>query len=215
MIVIDSKEAQKQPKVIEGFRKAKVKYRIMPLEVGDFTNDKQTFIAERKGMSDFWNSMVDGRIDDQPIRMNEIYSKNRYMFIESGAFSYQSKTKHSTSWCYSKYGEIENWGVHVREYVNYIDLARKLNSLDIYLGTEKVVREKRIKYRGVPDNVKLVMGVRGVGRKKAEAMLKECGTPFRVFNDIVNNRGSKCAMAYGLKQYGTILTKYKNILTQK
>ena len=48
----------------------------MPLKVGDFTNDKQTFIVERKSIGDFWSSVVDGRIDAQPIEIYESYKKN-------------------------------------------------------------------------------------------------------------------------------------------
>jgi ERCC4-type nuclease len=216
MIIIDSKEVALQPKVVEGFRKAKVPYRIMSLEVGDFTNDKETFIAERKGMGDFWNSMVDGRIDAQSTEMYEIYEKNRYMFIESGAFSYQSKLRNSTSWCYSKYGEIENWNVQIREYVDFVDLARKLDSLDKHLGKERVVRERRKKLKHMADNQKiLARGIDGVGKKRAGQLLEECGTPMKVFEDIVYNGGERCGKIHGLKQGGAILNKIKKVLEEK
>lgn len=215
MIIIDSKEIALQPKIVEGFRKAGVPYKIMPLKIGDFTNEKETFIVERKSISDFWSSMVDGRIDAQTVEMYEIYSKNRYMFIESGAFSYQSKLRNSVSWCYSKYGEIENFGVHIREYVDFVDLARKLDSLDKYLGKERVIRERRKRLKGIPDNVKLVMGIGGVGEKKAKDMLKECGTPMKIFEDIIYNDGKRCGLIHGIKQGGAILKKYEKILNQK
>ena len=216
MIIIDSKEAALQPKVIEGFRKAKIPYKIMALKVGDFTNDKETFIVERKSITDFWSSMVDGRIDAQPIEMYEIYRKNRYVFVEAGAFSYQSKVRKAAPWCYAKYGQIENLDVHVREYIDFVDLARKLDSLDKYLGTEIVVRERRKKLKGVPDSVKILAnGIDGVGEKRAKQMLEECGTPMKVFEDIVYNEGERCGKIYGLKQGGVILTKVKDILNQK
>lgn len=216
MIIIDSKEVALQPKVVEGFRKAKIPYKIMALKVGDFTNDKETFIVERKSIGDFWSSMVDGRIDAQPIEMYEIYSKNRYIFIESGAFSYQAKLRKAAPWCYAKYGEIENIGVQVREYVDFVDLARKLASLDTYLGSKVIVRERRKKVKGVPDNVKILAnGIDGVGVKRAKQMLEECGTPMKVFEDIVYNDGERCGKIYGLKQGGAILNKVKKVLEEK
>jgi ERCC4-type nuclease len=215
MIIIDSKEVALQPKVVEGFRKAGVSYKIMPLKVGDYTNDKDTFVVERKSIPDFWSSMVDGRIDAQPVEMYEIYEKNRYMFIESGAFSYQSKLRNATRWCYSKYGEIENMGVQIREYVDFVDLARKLDSLDRYLGTERVIRERRKKLKGIPDGVKLLMAIEGIGEKKARDMLKELGTPINVFKDIIENDGDKLGKIYGIKKGGAILRKAKEVLEQK
>jgi len=215
MIIIDSKEVAQQPKVIKGFRKARIPYKIMALEVGDFTNDKETFIVERKSISDLWASTVDGRIDAQPVEMYEIYSKNRYVFVEAGGFSYNTKIK-GTPWCYTKYGQIENLGIQVREYVDFEDLARKLDSLDKYLGTERVIRERRKKLKGIPDNEKILAnGIDGVGKKRAKQMLEECGTPMKVFEDIVYNDGERCGKIYGLKQGGAILNKVKEVLEQK
>ena len=214
VIIIDSKEVALQPKVVEGFRKAKIPYKIIALKVGDFTNEKETFIVERKSMSDLWSSTVDGRIDAQPVEMYELYSKNRYIFVESGGFSYNTKLK-GTPWCYSKYGQIENLGVQVREYVDFVDLARKLDSLDKYLGTERVIRERRKKLKGIPDNVKLLMGIGGIGEKKATDMLKELTTPMNVFKDIIENDGDKLGKIYGIKKGGAVLRKMKEVLEQK
>ena len=161
---------------------------------------------------DFWGSMVDGRVDAQTKGMYEMYSKNRYIFVEAGAFQHLAIIKKSRNWVYSKYGSIENWGVNVREYIDYNDLILKLKSLDEYLGTEKVVRERRKRIRGVPDGVKFLMGIEGIGEKTARKMLEELGSPMKVLKDIVENGGKTLGKVYGLKAGGVILTKAKKIL---
>ena len=219
MIVIDSKEANAPQgvgaKILAAFKKLKVPYRIMNLQVGDYANIENTFIAERKSLTDLWNSLIDGRLDRQTKKMYELYKKNRYFFIEVGAFRHTGLIRRNPAWIYSKYGQMENIGINVREYIDYEDLVYKLHSLDRYIGSEINIREKPKKIKGIPNNVKLLMGIDGVGEKKAVSMLEECGTPINVFNDIIDNDGARCAMAYGIKQGGAILTKVKEVLTQK
>ena len=216
MIIIDSKEISTQPKIIKAFKKLHIPYKVMPLKVGDFTNDKETFIVERKSLNDLWGSTVDGRIDIQPIEMYELYKKNRYVFVEVGAYRHNAIIKKNPGWVYSKFGQVENWGCHVREYLDFEDLALKLQSLDIYLGTERVVRERRKSIKGMKENIRLLSrGMVGVGQKRAAQMLEECGTPMKVFEDIVYNEGRKCGKIHGLKKGGVILKRMEAVLTQK
>lgn len=216
MIIIDSKEVSTQPKIIKAFKKLHISYRVMPLQVGDFTNVKGTFIVERKSLNDLWSSIIDGRLDKQAKDMYEIYKKNRYVFVEVGAYLHNSLVKKNPGYVYKKFGEIENWGCQVREYVSFEDLVYKIDSLDKYLGSERVIRVVRKKMKSVPDNIRLLArGIDGVGEKRAVQMLEECGTPMKIFEDIVYNEGTRCAKIRGLKKGGAILTKIENILNQK
>lgn len=214
MIIINSNEAMNK-KLIAAFKRHGIPYIIKPIKEGDFSNVKGTFVAERKSIMDFWGSMNDGRIDAQVIEMYAAYKKNRYVFVEAGAFQHLSIVKKQRNRVYSKYGHIENWKVQVREYIDFDDLVLKLNSLDIYLKTPRVVRERRKTIRGVPENVKLLMGLAGIGEKTAKKMLGELKTAMNVIKDIVENDGEQLGKIHGVKKGGKIITKAKTVLTQK
>lgn len=212
MIIVDSKEAT-NIKLLNAFHKAGVSFKVEPLEVGDFTNSKQTFIVERKGFTDFWKSMTDHRLDKQAQEMYEIYNGNRFIFVEFGALRDLSFYKKNPHWIYSKYGEIENWGCKYREYIDFIDLVRKLDALDKYLGSERVVRERRRKIKGKTVAEKSLMGFDNVGEKTAKLMLKEMGDYWNIVKDVVNNDGKKLLKIKGVGK--KTVSKMKKALLEK
>lgn len=225
MILIDINEPKE---VFDAFKKCNIPYRKTRLPVGDFTNDKNTFVAERKGFMDFWASMTDHRIDEQPAKMYSLYSKNRYVFVESGSLAdlpdviKEKRKKYRkgkaypdpTNWIYSKYGEIENWDCNFREYIDLEDLARKIEALDQKLGNEKVLREKQIKMYGSTIAEKMLAQCAGIGPDKAKAALKKCKTLNRVFKDLYFNQ-FLLDQIKGFKKDGTILKNLKKELERK
>jgi len=52
------------------------------LRIGDFTNEKRGFIAERKRIDDFYSSMVDGRLYKQARNMYQWCSGLKLMILE-------------------------------------------------------------------------------------------------------------------------------------
>lgn len=59
------------------------------LRIGDFTNDKRGFIAERKRVDDFYSSMVDGRLYDQARKMYQWCNGLKVIILEGmGGMTY-------------------------------------------------------------------------------------------------------------------------------
>lgn len=198
MIIIDSKEATIKD-VIAGFKEAGVKYKIEPMKVGDFKSTKGNFIVERKSGNDWWASMVDHRLDSQAAEMYEQYKDNRYVFVETGSLEYLAMTKkRSQNWVYSKFGQLENLGVQVREYIDSKDLALKLDALDKYLGSEKVKRERRLKISSKNEELRFIASLPGIGEKRAKLILDELKCAFEVIMDIVERHGKRCQSIKGI-----------------
>lgn len=222
MIYIDANEPKK---VLRAFEDTGIPYEVKALKIGDFTNEKGTFVAERKSLTDFWASMTDNRLNKQMNNMYETYSDNRYLFIEWNSMGLLSVMKYKLTvhpedgewgvktyenWIYSQFGMIENYGIKVREYNNLEDLARKLDSLDKFLGAKKILREipKRLSSK-IPVDIKMLMQLGGVGKKKAKDMIKICGDFVGVIKDLVENNGILLATIKGIAPLpkGKILTK--------
>lgn len=197
--------------------KLHISYVPAPLEVGDITNEKGTFVAERKSFWDFWNSMVDYRIYAQLKDMWENYSGNRYVFVESKSLENLVKYKYvKRHWIYSMFGEIENWNVHFREYTSMSDLARKLSSLDAKLGEERKLRERRMKFSGKKTVAqKALAQFPGIRDKKVEDALKRMGNLWELFKDIIENDGQKLSAVKGFAKGGKIIKGIKNELLKK
>jgi len=215
MIIVDPNELGTNKKIAPAFKKMGVAYILDPFGEGDYTNDKRTFFVERKGMGDFWSSMVDHRIDKQARGLWENYIKNRYFFIQHATLSKLAlERRKSMFWIYKQFGKLENWGVMVREYYDFDDFVLKLNSLDKYMGSERVVRHVRKKLKGSSSVEKVLMAFPLIGEKKAILMLKQCGSLYGVCVDIVKNDGNLLSQIIGIKKNGSILNKAKEILTK-
>lgn len=179
------------------------------LPVGDVTNEAETFIAERKSFNDFWSSMVDGRIPNQEARMFEQYSDNRYVFVEVGSLlDLAEERKKDRNWIYSKFGEIENWDCHFREYNDMEDLASKLFWLDLKLGTPRVKRDVEVKIYNKTVAQKVLRQFEGLNNK-ADLMLSKCKTLRGVVIDLLNHKGKKLSEIRGIAKLpkGKILSR--------
>ena len=212
MIIIDNNEPKS---VFDAFDKCGIPFETARLDVGDFCNDKGTFIAERKGFNDFWSSMCDRRIYNQISRMYEQYDSNRYLFVEVGTLTDLAEEKRKNiNWIYSLFGEAENWNVNFREYIDLEDLARKLYSLDKKLGTERIKRDKEVKVYDASPAVRSLMQYDSVGKNKAEVMLKTCGNFIAVIDDLFGEQ-EKLGSIKGIKKGGKILENMKKEMLRK
>lgn len=199
-------------KLLEAFDKAGVHYIIKPLLEGDFTNEKGTFVAERKSTSDWWSSMVDNRLLAQVAEMYAVFGKNRYVFVENNSLSKISFRKGNRGWVYKIWGVVENWGINVREYNSFVDLALKLQALDSSLGNEKVVRERRKSLKKKSTREKVLMSFERIGEKTAISWLKELSSLMNIFEDIIKNNAEKSDKVKGISRKGKIIKNMRDAL---
>ena len=208
MLVVNVNE----PRIVEACEECGIPYIIEAFSPGDIKNVDETFIIERKGFKDFWSSMTDRRIYEQTKEMYEMYSANRYVFVEAGTLEdLCDEHTQNVNWIYSLFGEIENWGVKFREYNNMNDLVRKAYSLDAKLGTERKVRYRIVKLYGLTAAEKALSQFPGIGKDKAKAMLKQCVNLAYVI-DCVDNNPEELAKVKGIKVGGKILLSLREEL---
>lgn len=190
-----------EKELIKTCKRLGIPHRVAEIEMitGDVTNDKGTFCAEIKmSFSDFWASMVDGRIPNQEQKLYEYYSGGRYVFVEYGCLADLADMHgKDRNWIYSKFGEIENWDCKFREFDDMEDLAWKLYWLDQKLGTERKVRDVQVRIYNKTVAQKVLAQFPGIS-KKGEEMLKELKTLGNVLDDLLNNDGKKLSTIKGV-----------------
>ncbi len=79
-VVVDSREASKNKDIVEELKKKGLRVAVLELEVGDYyllaSEPSKAVIVERKTVTDFANSIRDGRIWDQARRLKEAAEKD-------------------------------------------------------------------------------------------------------------------------------------------
>lgn len=195
MIIISSKEPAE---VFHVFDELKIQYKKEDILTGDFADTDGRFVIERKGFSDFWSSMTDGRLYDQLERMSELDAKT-YVFVESGSLmDWAYERKKDVNWIYSMFGEAENMDVNFREYIDLYDLARKVHWLERKLGTEVKKRNRTVKLYNMSIPQEMLSRIPAVGEKKAKEILYHLHTLYEVMIDLFENNAERLREIKGI-----------------
>ena len=182
MLIIDIREKA----LIGVCKRLYIPHKVQRMRVGDASNTGQTFIAEiNGGKKGFFFSLQNKRLYAQVREMYEYCKDNRYLFVRQGVLNIKSDK--DVSWYYDIFGEIENWQVQFREFVDYRDLARKLYSLERQLGTERKVYDREVKMYKATVAKRMVAQLPRVGSKLSEKILKECGNFLNFINLLYND----------------------------
>jgi ERCC4-type nuclease len=220
-VVVDSREASKNKDVVEALRSKGLKVAVAELEVGDFyllaVDPSKALIVERKTVTDFANSVRDGRIWDQAKRLKEAALRDNVrplILLEGWLGVIEKRTRWNMSAILRVLDELVlDWGIPVLPSPNKrstIDwLAAKAKSLG-RTGEKRVVRlrvekkpmsiQDRILYvaegivgpvtarkllshfktlrRIANATIKELMGVEGVGEKRAREIYAIFNTPW-------------------------------------
>jgi len=175
-IIIDSKEPREMKEHLEDLGWEAIKE---SLKVGDYVRGDT--VIERKEIGDFVGSLKDGRLFKQAKNMQDNYS-SCYVGI-SGLVS-----------------EIRNWQDEPKYYGGYVSMIRDFNipvlkarsDRDLASMITKILKEKEESER--PSRVtrktttlsqmqeNVLMGVKGIGIKNAQKLLREFDTLTRVGN---------------------------------
>lgn len=189
MIIVDSHEVANNPKIEATLNKLSIDYRIEELrfdgeQIGDYTNEKRTFIVERK-KGDFWN--VQHTIS-QLEKLKQVQGK-KYLFIEGSrtdleAYLYQSKRKNVA--------RIHNWGLVVLAQASLVydvevcffkdldEMFKHMYWLDRESGKTRKPFFIKPTWQGT-QHLTLLCAIRKLGPKKATLLLQRFGTPLDVF----------------------------------
>lgn len=204
-----------EPDLVKACEECGIPHRVESFSPGDIKNEAETFVIERKGFHDFWDSMVDRRVYEQTKEMYETYSGNRYVFVEVGSLEDLCDLHEvNVNWIYSLFGEIENWNVKFREYNSMNDLVRKAYSLDVKLGSERKIRDRIVKLYGLTPAEKALSQFPGIGKDKAKKLLKQCVNLAYVFDCLYHNP-EELAEVKGIRVGGKILVDLQEELERQ
>lgn len=165
--------------------------RVMSRKAGDYafkTHQNEVVIVERKSCDDLMNSLFDNSLIDQlrnALRHGDIV----YLLIEGwrtvdhdGLIRTKSKT-YSVTWEFVEnlLDELQDVGIKLRYSPNLMGTVRSLKSLyTLYQKEERVAlkRVKRSRFKADHPGVEILHAIfqGGVDRKKALAILEQCGS---------------------------------------
>jgi ERCC4-type nuclease len=189
MIIVDSHEVANNPEIEATLNKLGIEYEIRELrfdgeQIGDYTNDKETFLVERK-KKDFWN--VKHTIE-QLEKMKQVQGK-KYLFIEGTRtdledYLYEHKRDNM--------GRIHSWGLAVlaqASLVYDVEVCFFKNLEEMFKHMYWLDRESRkdpkpffIKpaWKGT-QHLTLLCAIRKLGPSRATILLDKFGSPLNIF----------------------------------
>lgn len=174
MIITDDREAG-----TIGFMKANgVPHLIKRLEEGDYTNENEDFLVERKAGMDYANSVITGHLTVQLARMREQHPNTPLFLIFEGDFDAVCDGQNNRGLKMLlrtfplKLAHV--WGVQLIKTCDIVETVEELQLLDHYA---KGIRDVPIAFESVymtknfDERVRNLMTVPQLGQTKAEMLL--------------------------------------------
>lgn len=156
---------------------------------GDFTNDKRTFLVERKG-KDFVPSMLNKSLHEQCAKMARNFKGTKVVALDGfiTVIAEDPINKKIKAWINSMRVEITLYGIHMWQCDDIYQIIEELVRLDKKCGETPQIHEKiDDKYVGWSDKKKIVCKLLDVSGKKADLLLKTFKTPWNIFMAIISS----------------------------
>jgi Fanconi anemia group M protein len=176
VVFADSRESD----LAELLHKKNIKVNLAPLKTGDFILSEDIG-CERKEITDFVNSLLDGRLFDQAKRMRETFVKP-FLILEGDynlLFIVRNVPSSALFGALASY--VLDWGIPILYTKNKEDTAELLVTI---AKREQLERKKTISVRGshkpqtLPDMQQFfIEGLPQIGPEAAKALLKTLGSP--------------------------------------
>lgn len=145
--------------------------------VGDITNEKGTFLIERKKYSDLYGSIHSNRLYKQLRYMAEFYGSNCALAYEGSLKQLADENPDRAAQIYSIPATCTLYGISFLQMSNLVALAKTLEFFDRKCGNKPIMRfERKRIYGSVPEQIKLYMQPKGIGRKYATRIYNKCAT---------------------------------------
>ncbi len=174
MIIVDDRETE-----IIGFMIANgVPHTIKRLDEGDFTNETEDFLLERKAGMDYANSIINGHLQVQLARMRELHPSTPLFLLFEGDFDSVCDGQNNRGLKMLlrtfPYKLTHVWGVH---FINTWDMAGTVDELQLLDHYAKGIRDVPIAFESVymsknfDERIRNLMTVPQLGQKRAEMLL--------------------------------------------
>ncbi len=181
MVFADSRESD----LAELLHKKGIKITLAPLKTGDFILSEDVG-CERKEVSDFVNSLLDGRLFEQAKRMKETFTKP-LLILEgdpNSLFTMRNVSQSALFGALASY--VLDWGIPILYTKDKEETATLITTI---AKREQIERKKTISVRGshkpqtLPEMQQFfVEGLPQIGPEAAKALLKQLKSPKNVAN---------------------------------
>jgi Fanconi anemia group M protein len=186
LIIVDSREASKVPKIIKGLKKRGISIKVEFLEKGDYViSDECAF--ERKTVQDFVHTLTHRNLFDQLFLLKEAYLKP-FILIE-GYLPIIYK--------YSKINPTAVWGAMfalLKQGINMVQTTNYKETVDFLFisARQEQIVEKRIpsihpiKKTETLEDAQLffLSSLPNIGREKASSLMESYNTPFNALANL-------------------------------
>ena len=187
MIVVDSREAFTSPKLVDALRE-KTEVRVEPLEAGDYyIPGNQSFLVERKTVSDFVISVKDGRLWGELEKMKSSNAGHLFLLVEGPLGLIEKFTNWNPASVAGLLLSVEDgWGVPILWSHNavwtHFYLLSMVNRAKREAGKEYCLSFAPKKVEPEKIQLTVVSSLPGVGPEKAKRLLEHFGTLRRFFS---------------------------------
>lgn len=150
------------------------------MEIGDFVDDDLDAVIERKRVDDLSASIQDGRVYEQAIAMRDNY-KHAYI-IQVGTYEQIRLDKYQKNMSINRFiGALTDlaiiYQVPVLQCENLAQYARYVDSMFRKIDKEPPTRKERRKQKiKTNQTLSCLLGLNGVGEKRAHMILKQFPT---------------------------------------
>lgn len=174
------------------------------MRVGDFTNEKRSFIAERKRVDDFYSSMADGRLYDQGRKMYKWFDGLKILILEGmggrqifeDSFNPFDKIDEEErkqqpkspiqqllelkpdkkEWIWSMIADLASCGVAIVQSWDLEETVKIINEIADGSGHEPKVRSIPKKVSGLSLEQQILCVIPGIGKGRSQNIIAEYGT---------------------------------------
>lgn len=174
------------------------------LRIGDFTNDKKSFIVERKRVDDFYSSMVDGRLYEQARKMyawmdglkiiilegmgsrtyledgfnpfDKIDKEEEREFAKSPLQQLVDMKSDKKDWILGTISDLASCEVALVQSWNLEETALMIKEIADGSGIDPKIRNIPKKISGLSLEAQMLTVIPGIGKGRSQNILAEYGT---------------------------------------
>lgn len=136
--------------------------------VGDITNERKSFVIERKYEQDLYSSIHNNKLYKQLDKLQKYYKGNTVLLFEGNLTKLAAENLDRAAQILSIPATCMQYGVSFIQSENEFTTAKMLKFFDYKSGKEPKYREElHTIHDEYPEMVKLLMTIKGIGKKTA------------------------------------------------
>lgn len=165
--------------------------------VGDITNERRSFVIERKNYQDFYGSVANGTIYKQLDKLSSAFKENASLLFEGNLTKLINENPDRKAQLLSIPATCNQYGVNFLQTQNPHSTAKMLKFFDYKSGKKPKVRHCIHRWhKAKPALVNILMGIKGIGEVTATDIYNRYKNVFKLSiilktdpNDVLKIKG--------------------------